>query len=85
MSVFTDEGIDYLRQRTLGRVRTVGSDGHPHATPVTLVVDADQDTIDVDGIFVGDTKEWQDAQRNPKVTGEGFRMNARSVGGEGGS
>jgi len=68
MSVFTDEEIEYLRQQGLGRVCTVGPDGHPHATPVTFSFNADQDAIDVGGIFFGGTKKWRDAQRNPKVT-----------------
>jgi hypothetical protein len=29
MSVFTDAEIEYLRSQTLGRVATLGRDGHP--------------------------------------------------------
>jgi pyridoxamine 5'-phosphate oxidase family protein len=68
MSAFTDTEIEYLRNQTLGRIATVGADGQPHVTPVTFFYNADDDTIDVGGMFFGGTKKWRDATRNPKVT-----------------
>ena len=55
MSVFTPEEIDYLREQTLGRLATVGPDGQPHVTPVTFHLDAEEDTVDVGGLFFGQT------------------------------
>ena len=68
MSVFTPEEIDYLREQTLGRLATVGPDGQPHVTPVTFHLDAEEDTVDVGGLFFGQTKKWRDAKGSPKVT-----------------
>ncbi len=68
MSVFTDAGIAYLREQFHARIATVGPDGQPHVTPVTFYFNADEDTIDVGGIFFGGTKKWRDAKLNPKVT-----------------
>jgi len=68
MSVFTPAEIEYLRQQTLVRIATVGPDGRPHVTPVTFVYNADEDAIDVGGMFFGGTKKWRDAQGNPNVT-----------------
>ena len=68
MSVFTPEEIDYLREQTLGRLATVGPDGQPHVTPVTFHFNAEEDTVDVGGMFFGETKKWRDAKRSTKVT-----------------
>jgi pyridoxamine 5'-phosphate oxidase family protein len=68
MSVFTDVEIEYLSNQRLGRIATVGPDGQPHVTPVTFFFNADEDVIDVGGLFFGGTKKWRDAQRNQKVT-----------------
>ena len=68
MSVFTDAELQYLREQTLGRIATVGPDGQPHVTPVTFTYNAEQDAIDVGGMFYGGTKKWRDAQGNSKVT-----------------
>jgi len=35
---------------------------------VTFHYNADEDSIDLGGIFFGQTKKWRDAGRNPKVT-----------------
>ena len=67
-SVFTDAEIAYLREERLARIATVGPDGQPHVTPVTFHYNADEDSIDLGGIFFGQTKKWRDAGRNPKVT-----------------
>ncbi len=66
--MFTPAEIEYLRQQTLVRIATVGPDGRPHVTPVTFVYNADEDAIDVGGMFFGGTKKWRDAQGNPNVT-----------------
>jgi pyridoxamine 5'-phosphate oxidase family protein len=68
VSVFSETELQYLREQTLARIATVGPDGQPHVTPVTFVYNADEDAIDVGGMFYGGTKKWRDAQRNPRVT-----------------
>jgi len=68
VSAFTDGEIAYLREQGLARIATVGPSGQPHITPVTYYFNADEDVIDVGGIFFGGTKKWRDAQRNPRVT-----------------
>jgi pyridoxamine 5'-phosphate oxidase family protein len=68
MSGFTSAEIEYLRGQTLGRVATVGSDGQPHVTPVTYFFNADEDSIDVGGMFFGGTKKWRDLKANQRVT-----------------
>jgi len=68
VSVFTDAELHYLREQTLARIATVGPDGQPHITPVTFTFNAEEDAIDVGGMFYGGTKKWRDAQGNPNVT-----------------
>jgi len=68
VSVFTDAELQYFREQTVGRIATVGPDGQPHVTPVTFTYNAEQDAIDVGGMFYGGTKKWRDAQGNSKVT-----------------
>ena len=66
--MFTEAEIAYMREQSLGRIATVGPDGQPHVTPVTFHYNAEEDAVDVGGIFWGGTKKWRDAQRNPKVS-----------------
>jgi pyridoxamine 5'-phosphate oxidase family protein len=68
MSVFTEAELAYLRDEGLGRVATVGPDGQPHITPVTLHYNEQEDAIDIGGVFFGETKKWRDAKKNPHVT-----------------
>lgn len=68
MSVFTQPEMEYLDTQTLGRIATVGRDGQPHVTPVTFVHNADEDTMDVGGMFFGGTKKRRNAKGNSKVT-----------------
>jgi pyridoxamine 5'-phosphate oxidase family protein len=68
VSVFTDAELEYLRQRTMGRLATVGPDGRPHVIPLTFHYNAEEDAIDLGGINFAAGKKWRDASRNPKVT-----------------
>ena len=69
MSAFTPPEIQYLSSPPgLARLATVGPDGQPHVVPVTFAFNAAEDTIDVGGVDFGNTKNWRDARRNPKVT-----------------
>lgn len=68
MSVFTDAEREYLRQRTMGRLATVGPDGRPHVIPLTFHYNPEEDAIDLGGIDFAAGKKWRDASRNPKIT-----------------
>lgn len=68
MSVFTDAERVYLRQRTMGRLATVGPDGRPHVIPLTFHYNPEEDAIDLGGIDFAGGKKWRDASRNPKIT-----------------
>jgi pyridoxamine 5'-phosphate oxidase family protein len=68
MSVFTGAELAFLRDQGLGRVATVGSDCQPHITPVTFHYNEVEDTVDIGGVFFGETKKWRDAKKNPRVT-----------------
>lgn len=67
MSEFTDAEIEYLDEQRLGRLATVGPDGHPHIVPVGFTYDADADAIQISGHDFAETKKFRDAERNPKV------------------
>ena len=68
MSVFIDAERVYLRQRTMGRLATVGRDGRPHVIPLTFHYNPEEDAIDLGGIDFAAGKKWRDASRNPKIT-----------------
>jgi pyridoxamine 5'-phosphate oxidase family protein len=67
MSAFTAGEIAYLQGQLLGRIATVGPDGHPHAVPVGFRYNPDLDTIDVGGHGFAGRKKYRDVQRNAKV------------------
>jgi pyridoxamine 5'-phosphate oxidase family protein len=68
MSVFTETELEYLRGQGLGRLATIGRDGQPHVVPLTFWFNADEDSIDLGGIFFGQSKKWRDAEHNQKMT-----------------
>lgn len=47
---------------------TVGRDGRPHLAPVTYFYNPAEDTIDMGGIDIANTKKWRDVQGNQHVT-----------------
>jgi pyridoxamine 5'-phosphate oxidase family protein len=67
MSVFTPGEIDYLQLPQIGRLATVGPDGHPHVVPVSYRFNAEEDTIDIGGHRFGKSKKYCDALQNPRV------------------
>jgi pyridoxamine 5'-phosphate oxidase family protein len=67
MPVFTPDEIAYLQDQLLGRLATVGSDGQPHAVPVSFRYNAELDTIDIGGHDFARRKKYRDVQRNPRV------------------
>jgi pyridoxamine 5'-phosphate oxidase family protein len=67
MSVFTPAEIDYLGSQRLGRLATVGPDGHPHVVPVGFRYNAELDTIDIGGHDFAKRKKFRDVRTNPWV------------------
>jgi pyridoxamine 5'-phosphate oxidase family protein len=68
MSAFTPRELAYLQgERRLGRIATVGTNGTPHVTPVGWSYNAEQDTIDVGGHNLEQTKKYRDVQRSARA------------------
>lgn len=64
MSTFTDAQLNYLSERRLARVGTVGSNGTPHVTPIGMWShNAEHDTIDVTGRDFATSKKYRDVSR----------------------
>lgn len=69
MSVFSDEELRYLlgEGRRLARLATVGRDGTPHVAPVGWSYNPDQDTIDIGGHSLEQTKKYRDVARSGRA------------------
>jgi pyridoxamine 5'-phosphate oxidase family protein len=67
MSVFTQTEIDYLKSQRLGRLATVGADGHPHIVPVGFRYNAELETIDIGGHDFTKRQKFRDVGHNPRV------------------
>jgi pyridoxamine 5'-phosphate oxidase family protein len=68
MSIFTDNERAYLRgERRLARIATVGADGTPHVVPVGWSYNPGDETIDVGGYNLEQTKKYRDVQRNGRA------------------
>jgi pyridoxamine 5'-phosphate oxidase family protein len=63
MSAFTPRELAYLQaERRLARIATAGGDGTPHVTPVGWSYNPEQDTIDVGGRRLEQTKKYRDVK-----------------------
>lgn len=63
MKDLTPQEIEYLGERRLARLATVGKDGVPHITPVGMwKYDATSGTIEVSGHDFAGTKKFRDVQ-----------------------
>jgi len=61
MARFTDAEKDYLGQRRLARLATVGPDGTPHITPVGMWhLAADADWVEIRGRNFAASKKYRD-------------------------
>jgi pyridoxamine 5'-phosphate oxidase family protein len=61
MSAFTPRELAYLQgERRLARIATVGRDSTPHVAPVGWSYNAEEDTIDVGGHSLEQTKKYRD-------------------------
>ena len=67
MSVFSKDELDYLADRRLGRLATIGPDGLPHVVPLGWGYNPALDTIDVGGRDLARTRKFRNMRANPKV------------------
>ena len=67
MSVLTRAEIDYLNSQRLGRLATVGADGHPHVVPVGFRYNPELQTIDIGGHNFAKSKKFRDVLSHPWV------------------
>lgn len=67
MSAFTSSEIEYLHGQRLGRLATIGGDGHPHVVPVSFRYNAEFDAIDIGGHAFASRKKYRDVLANSKV------------------
>ena len=67
MSVFSKIELDYLADRRLGRLATIGPDGLPHVVPLGWGYNPALDTIDVGGRDLARTRKFRNVRANPKV------------------
>jgi pyridoxamine 5'-phosphate oxidase family protein len=68
MSVFTEAELEYLASQRLGRIATVGADGQPHVVPTSFRHDPGNDTIDIGGMRMSQTKKLRDVQRTGRAS-----------------
>jgi pyridoxamine 5'-phosphate oxidase family protein len=64
MTVFSDQELDYLAGRRLGRLATIGADGLPHVVPLGWSYNHALDTIDVGGRDFARTRKFRNVQAN---------------------
>jgi pyridoxamine 5'-phosphate oxidase family protein len=67
MSKFTPQEIAYLQSQRLGRLATVSAQGEPHVVPVSFRFNPEQDSIDIGGHSIVNTKKYRDALRHGRV------------------
>ncbi len=68
MSAFTDNELIFLRSRPgLARVATVGPDGTPHVVPSGWTYNEEQDSLDILGHELENTKKFRDVKRTGRA------------------
>jgi len=68
VNLFTEAELTYLRtERLLARIATVGPDGAPHVTPVGWSLNPEDQTIEVGGIDLANTKKFRDIARTRRA------------------
>lgn len=67
MSVFSDQELDYLSGRRLGRLATIGTDGLPHVVPLGWSYNSALDTIDVGGRDFARTRKFRNVRASPRA------------------
>jgi pyridoxamine 5'-phosphate oxidase family protein len=67
VSVFSDQELDYLAEKRLGRLATIGAGGLPHVVPLGWSYNPVLDTIDIGGRDFAKTRKFRNVQANPQV------------------
>jgi pyridoxamine 5'-phosphate oxidase family protein len=67
MSIFTAEEQAYFQSHRFGRLATVSEKGELHVIPVTFRYNPDENSIDIGGHDLGQTKKYRDAVRHGRV------------------
>jgi pyridoxamine 5'-phosphate oxidase family protein len=67
VSAFTSAEIEYLTSQRLGRLATVNRAGEPHVVPVAFRYNPDEDSIDIGGFRVGQTRKYRDVERSGRA------------------
>jgi len=67
VSIFTSAEKAYFQTQRLGRLATVGPDGHPHVVPVAFRYNPDLDMIEIGGHDFAKRKKFRDIRHNPWV------------------
>jgi pyridoxamine 5'-phosphate oxidase family protein len=64
---FTERELQYLSERRLGRLATVGKDGTPHVAPVGWRYSPEDDAIEVGGRDFARSKKYRDVARSGRA------------------
>ena len=67
MSAFTENQIEYMKERRLGRLATVDAEGRPPVVPVGFRYSPEVDSVDISGHNLGATKKFRDAGKTGKA------------------
>ena len=67
MSTFTAEEQAYFQSQRFGRLATVSEKGELHVVPVTFRYNPDENSIDIGGHDLLQTKKYRDAVRHGRV------------------
>ena len=67
MNVFSEQELNYLASRRLGRLATIDAGGLPHVVPLGWSYNPALDTIDIGGRDFAGTKKFRNVKANPKA------------------
>lgn len=67
MSRFTSQEKEYLSSQRLGRMATIDQKGDLHVVPVGFRYNPEEDTIDIGGHNIAETKKYRDALRHGRI------------------
>jgi pyridoxamine 5'-phosphate oxidase family protein len=67
LSNFTQQEIEYLQSQRLGRMATVDPKGDLHVVPVAFRYNAEEDTIDIGGHNITNSKKYRDALKHGRI------------------
>lgn len=67
MSKFTEQEIAYLQSQRLGRMATIDTKGDLHVVPVGFRYNPEEDTIDIGGHNIAESKKYRDALKHGRI------------------